>query len=130
MAGTAIAQGKSQRKVLVVEDDQAVRLFIKLALEDEGFQTEAFGDGQVALEWASDHKPSLVILDYRLPVVNGPMVAAGVRARYGEYLPIILITADPRPFEKGKQLGANVSFSKPFDLSALLNAVERLLSTT
>lgn len=112
--------------VLVVEDDADVRQFLQLALEDEGFTTTAIGDGGSALQWAANHEPSLAILDYALPVLGGSAVAAGLRARYGSHVPIILITADSSPGEKARLLGADVSLAKPFDLSVLLDAVERL----
>ena len=114
--------------ILVVEDDVYVRQTIEWALEDEGLPVETATNGQQALEWARDRKPGLVILDMGLPIVDGFGVADGLRAAYGDGVPILTVTADGRAAEKARRVGAVDYLHKPFEIEALIGAVRRALS--
>ena len=113
--------------ILVVEDDVYVRQTIEWALEDEGLPVETAADGRQALEWASRRKPGLVILDMGLPVVDGFGVADGLRATYGDAVPILTVSADRRAAEKARRIGAFDYLHKPFEIDALIGAVRRAL---
>jgi DNA-binding response OmpR family regulator len=114
--------------VLVVEDDLDLRQTIQWMLEDEGFTVETAGDGQEALDQALQQKPSLVLLDMGLPIIDGNGVAAGVRSAYGNSIMILTMTADGRAAEKARNIGAIGYLSKPFDLDALIDAVRNALT--
>ena len=115
--------------ILVVEDDLHVRQTIQWALEDEGLPVETASDGRQALEWASRQRPGLVILDMGLPIIDGFGVAAGLRAAYGDSVPILTVTADGRAAEKARRVGAVDFLHKPFEIDALINAVRRALDS-
>lgn len=117
----------SEKVVLVVEDDTDLRQTIQWTLEDEGLIVETAGDGQEALNRAAQRKPSLVVLDMGLPIIDGNGVAAGLHASYGSSVSILTMTADGRAAEKAKRIGAIGYISKPFDLDALITAVKRAL---
>jgi len=114
--------------VLVVEDDSDLRQTIQWLLEDEGFLVETAGDGKEALERATQRKPSLVVLDMGLPIIDGNGVAAGLRSTYGNSVTILTMTADGRAAEKAQRIGAIGYLSKPFDLDALVDAVRSALN--
>src|SRR5215213_6131211 len=80
--------------ILVVEDDAPLRQTIQWTLEDEGLHIELAVDGEEALAKLRDRRPSLVLLDMGLPRVDGFGVAEGLRALYGETVPIMVMTAD------------------------------------
>ena len=115
--------------ILVVEDDLHVRQTIQWALEDEGLPVETASDGRQALEWATHQRPGLVILDMGLPIIDGFGVAAGLRATYGDAVPILTVTADGRAAEKARRVGAVDFLHKPFEIDALISAVRRALDS-
>ena len=115
--------------VLVVDDDPQIRQSLCWTLEDEGMVVEAAGDAAEALERAAARQPSLVILDMGLPGGTGTAVAAGLRKRYAQEIPILLITADGRAAEKARAVGAFAYLHKPFDLNRLVELVRERLGT-
>jgi len=117
------------RVVLIVEDDTDLRQTIQWTLEDEGLVVDTAGDGREALERATLRKPSLVVLDMGLPILDGNGVAAGLRAAYGESVTILTMTADGHAAEKATRVGAIGYLSKPFDLDMLIAAVWRALGS-
>jgi DNA-binding response OmpR family regulator len=111
--------------ILVVDDDWQTRRLIRWALEEEGFVVETASDGQQALERATSARPALVVLDMRLPLVDGTAVADGLRSSLKVPPPIVLITADDRPAEKARRVGAYAYLEKPFELDDLVATVRR-----
>ncbi|HCI80929.1 MAG TPA: response regulator [Ktedonobacter sp.] len=116
-----------EQVVLIVEDDTDLRQTIQWTLEDEGLIVETAADGQEALNRAARRKPTLVVLDMGLPIIDGNGVAAGLQASYGNSVSILTMTADGRAAEKAKRIGAIGYISKPFDLDALITAVKQAL---
>jgi DNA-binding response OmpR family regulator len=115
----------SSGPVLVVDDDPAVLRMICRALQDEGLRVIAAANGRLAVERARLQAPDLVVLDMSLPLLGGADVAAELRATFGAGLPILLITADGRPAEKARRLGAYAYLSKPFDVDEFVATVHR-----
>jgi two-component system, chemotaxis family, chemotaxis protein CheY len=114
--------------ILVVDDDTDVLQMIQWVLEDEGFEVQTATDGQDALILARQRQPALVILDMGLPFFDGSHVAAELHTLYGTAVPIVLITADGRTAHKARQIGAAAFLRKPFEIAALLQAVQRILA--
>lgn len=112
-----------EKIVLVVEDDPDLRRIVQWVLEDEGFLVEAAQDGKEALNLAMLKKPSLVLLDMSLPLIDGYGVAAGLHKAYGDTVSILTMTADGYAAEKAQHIGAIGYVSKPFELDDLINAV-------
>jgi DNA-binding response OmpR family regulator len=99
------------------------------ALQEDGLPVIAAANGRLAVERARLQPPDLVVLDMSLPLLGGPDVAAELRATFGEGLPILLITADGRPAEKARRLGAYAYLSKPFDVDEFVATVHRGLGS-
>lgn len=72
---------------------------------------------------AATQRPTLVVLDVKLPVVDGYAVAQSLRSRYGTHLPILVITGDGQAAMKARRLGAYSYVRKPFDVVDLVGAV-------
>jgi two-component system chemotaxis response regulator CheY len=117
----------SSKKVLVVEDDPDLREMVQWFLEEEGFVVETAENGKKALDYAIVNKPSVVLLDMTLPIIDGYGVAAGLHKVYGDHLPILMMTADGHAVEKAGRIGAIGCLSKPFELEDLVNAVRAAL---
>jgi two-component system chemotaxis response regulator CheY len=118
------------RPILVVDDDAAVRRLLSWALTDEGYAVLEAPDGAVALARAQEAAPGLILLDMRMPVLDGWAFARRYRARPGPHAPIICVTAAldaAAAVARGAQIGAAATLSKPFDLDDLLALVRRHL---
>jgi two-component system chemotaxis response regulator CheY len=113
----------AEKTVLIVEDDADLRQMLQWILEDEGFRVEIARDGKEALDYARVKKPSLVLLDMTLPIIDGYGVAAGLHQAYGDNIAILTVTADGHASEKAQHIGAIGYVSKPFELDTLINAV-------
>ena len=114
--------------VLLVEDDPALRGLLDLLFEDTGIPVEPIADGHRAIERLVYGRPLLVVLDLDLPNVDGAGVAAELRARYGDAVPIVVISALPGARRAAHEMGAAACFAKPFDPEELVETVRALAS--
>ena len=115
-------------KVLVVEDDEAIAQGLEFNLERKGYQVEVANDGAEALARIRATRYDLVLLDVRLPGIDGFDVCQRLR-REGNFTPILMLTARAQPDDVifGLKMGADDYVVKPFDLAELLARVEGLL---
>jgi DNA-binding response OmpR family regulator len=114
-------------QILVVEDDKKTASLIKLYLEREGFQTVIAYDGQQAIELAEQYRPTFVILDLMLPLVDGWEVCR--RLRQSSDVPILMLTARGEEVDRvsGLTLGADDYVVKPFSPRELVARVKAIL---
>jgi CheY-like chemotaxis protein len=116
------------RPILVVDDDDAILELVQMTLENEGYSVITASDGAEALELLEKHSPSLILLDMRMPRVNGWQFAEAYRKRPAPHSPIVVITAATDVAQRAADIGAEGFLGKPFDLRDLLAAVERHVS--
>ena len=114
-------------KILVVEDDKTVAQYVKRGLEEAGNHVDAAGDGEQGLSLASDGHYDLLVLDLRLPKLEGREVLRTLRDR-GVAMPVLVLTAQDTVDYKVQALrmGADDYVTKPFALEELLARVEAL----
>lgn len=107
--------------ILLVEDDQTIRLTVEFALTKAGYAVTSAADGEQALRCAYAIDPDLILLDIMLPKKSGIEVAADLRA-HGNEVPIIMLTALDRDADKvrGLDAGADDYITKPFSTEELL----------
>jgi DNA-binding response OmpR family regulator len=113
----------SAQRVLVVDDDPAILEFISGVLVDEGYEAVTTRNGKFALEAMVDFDPDLVILDMRMPIMDGPTFLESYRRVSPKPIPIIVLSAWPLLAPTIATFGSENFLSKPFDLEDLLNAV-------
>ena len=115
-------------RVLLVEDEESLVLTLSDRLVAEGYQVETRGDGESALDAASDKPFDVVILDVMLPGMDGFAVCRELRHR-GLSLPVLMLTAKSQVVDKvvGLKLGADDYLTKPFEMVELLARLEALL---
>jgi two-component system cell cycle response regulator DivK len=116
--------------VLVAEDSQDTRIMLKRAFELKGYRVFEAEDGQQALEAARRYRPSLIIMDLNMPVLDGLEAIKNFRKLEGEreHVPIIAITAyDVYGMEEAAlEAGCNIYLSKPLDLEEFDRALKSL----
>jgi CheY-like chemotaxis protein len=128
-AGRAVAD----RTVLVVEDEDILRVIVADALVEEGFTVLQATHGRAALDLIHRLGPTaihLILLDMRMPVMDGWAFAAAYRRIAGATAPLVVMTAAQDAEAWGDQVGAAATVSKPFDLSDLIDTVERFIPRT
>ena len=119
---------KPEKKILVAEDDNAVRESLERALRLEGYQVLVSSNGEQALEIASVTPPDLYILDVMMPILDGLSVCRTLR-RQGDKTPILILTARHQVSDRvsGLDAGADDYLAKPFALDELLARIRALL---
>jgi CheY-like chemotaxis protein len=114
--------------VLVVDDDDSIRQVVVAALQDEGYAVLEAHHGAAALDRLARHRVDLILLDMRMPVMNGWEFARAYGQRPGPHAPIITMTAATDAGRWGAEIGADTILGKPFDIDELLRAVEVCLT--
>ena len=120
--------GSAHPRVLVVDDDPAIREFVGQALEDEGYEVRLAVNGQDALTTLLEWQANLIVLDLMMPTMDGWTF----RDRQREVdslagIPVIVMSAARNLVGQTDRLAADAILPKPFDLDTLLTETERLL---
>lgn len=120
------------KRILLVDDDAAVRDSIAMVLEGAGFEVDQADQGATGMRLLRAHEPDLVITDILMPQKEGIETIREIRALLPK-TPIVAISgsAEPRAdyLKMAQAFGASAVLAKPFDPMVLLNLVNRLLST-
>jgi two-component system response regulator PilR (NtrC family) len=116
-------------KVLVVDDEQAIREILTVLLEKQGHRVIAAADGEQALQHMAHQPPDLVLSDVRMPQVDGIGLLARVREQY-PHLPVVMMTAYASSDStiQAMQLGADDYITKPFRIDEVRLVVEKALT--
>ena len=114
-----------ERPILVVDDDPTILATVSETLDLEGYPVVTANNGAEALAQVQSTRPSLVLLDMRMPVLDGWGFMRAVHER-GLHLQVIVMTATADARRWAAEIGAQGVLSKPFELDELLEAVERL----
>ena len=116
-------------RVVIAEDEALIRLDLKEMLEEEGYSVvgEA-GDGETAVALAQEHHPDLVILDVKMPVLDG--ISAAERIAADRIAPVLMLTAFSQRelVERARDAGAMAYLVKPFSKSDVVPAIEMAVS--
>ena len=122
-----------RKRILLVDDDQAVQRLVTMTLGTTDFEVQVASDGATALEMASAEPPDLVLLDVMMPDLDGFTVAAKLRARpETANVTIIMLTArgSADDLAQSQALGVKEHFIKPFSPLQLLETVYEILDSS
>jgi two-component system chemotaxis response regulator CheY len=113
----------ANRPILVVDDDPTILATVSEVLDMEGFAVITATNGAEALDAVDQAVPSLVLLDMRMPVLDGWGFMRAVRER-GLSLTVVVMTAAADARRWGREIGAQGVLAKPFDIDELVRAVQ------
>lgn len=113
-----------KKRILIVEDESIVRLDIKMMLTDAGYEVSEAEDGEKAIEMVYKSKPDLIIMDIKMPKLNGLKASEIITKKFN--LPILLLTAYSQQeyIERAKQSNIVGYLVKPISEANLIPAVE------
>jgi two-component system OmpR family response regulator len=122
----------NRKKILIVDDDAAIREVLSLQLSRLNFDTAAAADGKEAVALFSSEKPDLVIMDLLMPVMDGLAACQEIRSleKKGTHIPIVFLTArDNRHDQISSTISGGDDFiTKPISLQELRERVEAALA--
>jgi response regulator NasT len=127
--GTLVPVSEAPVRVVIAEDEALIRLDLKEMLEEEGYQIAGeAADGERAVELAEQLRPDLVILDVKMPVLDG--ISAAERIAADHICPVVILTAFSQRelVERARDAGAMAYLVKPFTKSDLVPAIEIAVS--
>jgi len=110
--------------ILVVDDDPSILETVRAILESEGYAVVTATNGQEALEVLERVTPFLMLLDMRMPVLDGWGVAAALRGTAHRF-PVIVMTAAENAARWAQEIKADDHLAKPFELMDLIECVQR-----
>jgi CheY-like chemotaxis protein len=114
--------------VLVVDDDQDILYSMDMALSDEGYDVLTASDGAEALTVLQRHVPKVILLDMRMPVMDGWQFAEAYRRQPGPHAPIVVVTAARDAAARAAEISAEGVLPKPFRIDDLVEVVDRYAS--
>ncbi|MFH0854918.1 MAG: response regulator [Candidatus Omnitrophota bacterium] len=120
-------------KILIVDDDPDIRDVLKLTLSEENYEILEVGDGEEALKVIHDNQPDLILLDYKIPKIDGREVCRRIKSDLLlRHLPIIMVTGKGDISDKvdGIDAGADDYVVKPFEPKELLARIRMILRHT
>ena len=123
------ADQTSTRRVVIAEDEALIRMDLAEMLAEEGYEVVAqAGDGEAAVGLVEQHRPDLVVLDVKMPKLDG--IAAAQRIASQRIAPVVILTAFSQRelVERARDAGAMAYLVKPFSQSDLAPAIEMAVS--
>ena len=117
--------------VLIVDDDEQVREYVRVNLEAEGYNVREAGNAEEGLLAVEESQPDLVLLDVMMPQVDGWQMLQQLQERHGEAVPVVMFSgkADAATADEVAERGARGFIGKPFDPGQLIEKTKQLLSS-
>ena len=117
------------KEILIVDDQQGIRLLLKEVFKKEGYTTHLAANGLDALRIVEEQTIDCVLLDMKIPGMDGLEILKHLK-KQNEHLPVIMMTAfgEQDLIERAKSLGAERFFTKPFNIFDIRNEVKMILN--
>jgi DNA-binding NtrC family response regulator len=119
-----------KKRILVIDDDQALRILLQELLEEEAYEVETAIDGVDALAQLGRQREgyNVIVLDLTMPRLNGLQVLQKIQQHHASLLrAIIALSGDEEALQQAVDRGISSAMKKPFDLEALLTLVEQVI---
>jgi CheY-like chemotaxis protein len=119
------------KAIVVVDDEFGLADVLAATLSDVGYRVHTASNGVQGLEVMAQERPDLVLLDYMMPLLDGPGVLAAMQADPRlRGVPVVLVSAMPEAVVQKRCAGYRAFLRKPFDFEALIATVEGALQAT
>jgi DNA-binding response OmpR family regulator len=117
-------------RILVVDDDPAIRQLLTDVLEMEGYEVSTAADGLAAVHVVQTTSPDFVVLDVMMPGLDGFGVLKAIRSQGGEPVPVLMLTAAAEPDANARAWSSGVDYylAKPFTADAVLDLIDGVLA--
>ena len=112
-------------RLLVVDDDPTIREMLVMMLSSEGFEVVTASHGAEALKLLDAYHPHVILLDMKMPVMDGWEFMERYRRRPGVRVPIVVLTAAQDDKRRAADVGADAYIAKPFGIDDLVDTLER-----
>jgi DNA-binding response OmpR family regulator len=118
--------------VLIADDDQSVRTMVRTLLESEGYEVLEASDGQETLDVIGSRSPDVLVLDVRMPKLDGMGVLRKLQGESGTTQRVVMLTGAVEEEDHLRAWGAGADdyVTKPFEPEALVGAIERVINLT
>jgi two-component system, response regulator, stage 0 sporulation protein F len=117
-----------KEKILIVDDQYGIRILLNEVFQKEGYETHQAASGYQALEILEKNAPDLVLLDMKIPGMDGIEILKRMKV-IDQDIRVIIMTAygELDMIQEAKDLGALIHFAKPFDIDEIRDAVKKYL---
>lgn len=117
-----------EKKILIVDDQYGIRLLLYEVLAKEGYQTFQAANGKEALEFVQKDSPDLVLLDMKIPGMDGLEILKRIK-KIDKQIKVIMMTAygELDMIEEAKAFGVITHFTKPFDINQFKKTIQAVL---
>jgi DNA-binding response OmpR family regulator len=115
--------------ILVVEDDEDLAMLVAGVIADEGHDVRVAMNGREALDLVAQHMPDLILLDLRMPIMNGKDFVAHFDREYGRAARIVAMTAADNAAVRAREVGADAWLAKPFLMQEVVQLVDAHVPT-
>jgi two-component system, chemotaxis family, chemotaxis protein CheY len=116
------------RRLLVIDDDQTIREMLEMMLDSEGYDVVTAPHGAAAMALLDQFRPDVILLDMKMPVMDGWTFLKQYRQRPGAKVPIVVLTAAQDDSRRAAEVGADAYLAKPFVIDDLVRVLEQYLS--
>jgi CheY-like chemotaxis protein len=113
------------RRVLVIDDDATIREMLEMVLDSEGFDVTTVPHGAAAIALLDVFGPHVILLDMKMPIMDGWEFLATYRRLPGAKVPVVVLTAAQDDSRRAAEVGADAYIAKPFAIDDLLRVIER-----
>ncbi|MBI2388298.1 MAG: response regulator [Deltaproteobacteria bacterium] len=118
----------AQRDVLVVDDDPDIRFVVELILGEDGYEVRSAENGAQALELVRDRRPGVILLDVRMPVMDGVEFRRRLRSLDPTHeIPVVMMSAYADLDHVSDALAVDARLRKPFEIGELESTVAKLM---
>ncbi len=124
--------GRSSKTILIIDDEEDLRRSVAAALEAEGYVVVTASDGRAGIDDAVAHSPDLILVDYRMPELDGVQFLQSLRSHDEvKDTPVMIVTVDPQLELRKSATGLGIQgfLTKPFSMGELVQSVRNLLQT-
>ena len=117
------------KKILVIDDDEAILDAVRITLETEGYEVEAHESGAILQSLNTESLPKLILMDMLLAGLDGRHLVADLKKNANtQHIPVIMLSAHPSARQTVGDYGVDDFLEKPFDIEQLLSLVEKYIN--